>query len=88
LGVNKREDLLAGGEMQYDYIIIGAGSGGCVLSNRLTEDGKTTVLLLEAGGPDDKQEVQVPAAFSKLFKTEADWAYETEPQAHLNGRCL
>ena len=74
--------------MQYDYIIIGAGSAGCVLANRLTEDGKTTVLLVEAGGPDDKQEVQVPAAFSKLFKTEADWAYETEPQVHLNGRCL
>lgn len=74
--------------MTYDYIIIGAGSAGCVLANRLTEDGKSQVLLLEAGGPDKRQEVQVPAAFSKMFRTEVDWAYETEPQEHLEKRKL
>lgn len=72
----------------YDYIIIGAGSAGCVLAHRLTEDENTTVLLLEAGGPDDRQEIQIPAAFSTLFKSEVDWNYETEAQSHLNKRQL
>lgn len=67
----------------YDYVIVGAGSAGCVLACRLTEDPAVKVLLLEAGGPDKKQEIQVPAAFGKLFKSEIDWAYETEPQPHM-----
>jgi choline dehydrogenase len=71
-----------------DYIIVGAGSAGCVLANRLSEDPKTTVLLLEAGGPDTKQEIHIPAAFAKLFNTTCDWAYHTEPQTHLNNRAL
>jgi choline dehydrogenase len=70
----------------FDYVIIGAGSAGCVLANRLTQDPSVKVLLLEAGGPDKKQEIQIPAAFPKLFKTDCDWAYQTEPQPHLNGR--
>jgi choline dehydrogenase len=72
----------------YDYIIVGAGSAGCVLAGRLSEDPKTTVLLLEAGGPDDKREVRIPAAFSKLFKTPCDWCYYTEEQTHLARRKL
>lgn len=72
----------------YDYIIVGAGSAGCVLANRLTENPRTTVLLLEAGQPDKKQEIHIPAAWPKLFKTAYDWAYETEPQAQLNHRRL
>lgn len=72
----------------YDYIIVGAGSAGCVLANRLSEDPGVKVLLLEAGGPDDKQPIHIPVIFSQLFKTDADWAYFTEPQAHLNGRRL
>jgi choline dehydrogenase len=69
-----------------DYIIVGAGSAGCALANRLTEDPNVSVLLLEAGGPDKKQEIQIPAAFPKLFKTECDWAYETEELEHMNSR--
>jgi choline dehydrogenase len=70
----------------YDYVIVGAGSAGCVLASRLTEDPNVSVLLLEAGGSDKKQEVQIPAAFSKLFKTPLDWNYETEAQPHLKDR--
>lgn len=72
----------------YDYIIVGAGSAGCVLANRLTEDSHTSVLLLEAGGPDNKQEVSIPAAFAKLFKSPSDWAYHTDLQQKLGGRQL
>jgi len=72
--------------MTHDYIIVGAGSAGCVLANRLTEDGTKQVLLLEAGQPDNKLEVRVPAAFSKMYKTEVDWNYATVPQPQLNGR--
>lgn len=72
----------------YDYVIVGAGSAGCVLANRLSEDPETTVLLLEAGGPDNKQEIRIPAAFSKLFRSRFDWAFFTEAQAHLHQRQL
>lgn len=74
--------------MKYDYIIIGAGSAGCVLANRLSANAHTKVLLLEAGSPDKKKEIHIPAAFGKLFKSEVDWNYETEPQVNLNNRCL
>ncbi|MDX2034551.1 MAG: choline dehydrogenase [Blastocatellia bacterium] len=70
----------------FDYVIIGAGAAGCVLANRLTEDPAVRVLLLEAGGPDKKQEIQIPAAFPKLFKTECDWGYYTEPEPQLENR--
>jgi len=72
----------------YDYVVVGAGSAGCVLANRLTEDGRTTVALVEAGGPDKKQEIHIPAAFSKLFKGPCDWAYFTDEQPRLNNRRL
>ena len=72
----------------YDYVIVGAGSAGCVLANRLTEDPSTTVLLLEAGGSDEEQAIHIPAAFSSLFKSPLDWAYETEEQPHLHNRRL
>jgi choline dehydrogenase len=72
----------------YDYVIVGAGSAGCVLANRLTEDPQTTVLLLEAGVPDDMQEIHIPVAFGKLFKTPLDWAYTTEEEPHLDHRTL
>lgn len=72
----------------YDYIVIGAGSAGCVVASRLTEDPNTTVLLLEAGGPDDSENIHVPVFFGRLFKTEYDWSYYTEPQHHLHNRRL
>lgn len=72
----------------FDYIIVGAGSAGCVLANRLSEDPKTRVLLLEAGGRDTPKEIHMPAAFSKLFKGPCDWAYYTEPEEQLGNRSL
>jgi choline dehydrogenase len=70
----------------YNYIIAGAGSAGCVLANRLTEDPQISVLLLETGGQDKKQEIHIPAAFSRLFKTSYDWAYYTEEEPHMANR--
>jgi choline dehydrogenase len=72
----------------YDYIIVGAGSAGCVLASRLTENPQTRVLLLEAGGKDSALQIRIPAAFSKLFKTPVDWNYATEPEPHLHNRKL
>ncbi|MGD1909337.1 MAG: GMC family oxidoreductase [Rivularia sp. (in: cyanobacteria)] len=72
----------------YDYVIIGAGSAGCVLANRLTENPQNKVLLLEAGNPDKSPKIHIPAAYSELFKTKYDWAYYTEKQSHLNNRQL
>jgi len=72
----------------YDYIIIGAGSAGCVLASRLSEDPAVKVLLLEAGGRDTAKEIHVPAAFSKLFKGPNDWAYYTGPEPLLGNRKL
>ncbi|MEG4964054.1 MULTISPECIES: GMC family oxidoreductase N-terminal domain-containing protein [unclassified Microcoleus] len=72
--------------MNYDYIIIGAGSAGCVVANRLTEDSKTTVLLLEAGNPDTKPEIQSPSAALSLLGSEVDWGYFSEPEPYLNNR--
>lgn len=69
-----------------DYVIVGAGSAGCVLANRLSEDPATRVLLIEAGSRDRAKEIRIPAAFSKLFKSRFDWGYETTPQAGLDGR--
>ncbi|MFB6171245.1 MAG: GMC family oxidoreductase [Haloarculaceae archaeon] len=73
---------------RYDYVIVGAGSAGCVLANRLTEDEACDVLLLEAGGPDEKREISIPVAFSELFQTDVDWDYHTVPQPELDDREL
>ncbi len=73
--------------MKFDYIIVGAGSAGCVLANRLTEDPRCTVLLLEAGPRDTDRWIHVPLGYGKLFaRTDINWAYESEPEAALNGR--
>ncbi|QKV96869.1 GMC family oxidoreductase N-terminal domain-containing protein [Streptomyces sp. NA02950] len=70
----------------YDYIIVGAGSAGCVLAARLSEDRDVRVLLVEAGPVDDAREIHVPVAFAKLFRTKYDWDYLTEPEPGLEDR--
>ncbi|MEA2782315.1 MAG: choline dehydrogenase [Rhodospirillaceae bacterium] len=72
---------------QYDYIIVGAGSAGCVLANRLTESGRNRVLLLEAGPSDRRFWVQVPIGYGKTFYDgRVNWMYRTEPMPGLGGR--
>ncbi len=73
---------------QFDHVIVGAGSAGCVLAARLSEDPSVRVLLLEAGGDDRVDEVTIPAAFSKQFRTRLDWGYSTDEQKHAAGRKL
>jgi choline dehydrogenase len=72
----------------HDYVIVGAGSAGCVLANRLSEDPSVRVLLLEAGGKDRSLNVKIPAAFPKQFHSKLDWDFATEPEPHVDGRSL
>ena len=74
---------------QYDYIIVGAGSAGCVLANRLTENPNVRVLVLEYGGSDRSIIIQMPSAFSMPMNTKKyNWKYQTAPEPHLEGRQL
>jgi choline dehydrogenase len=73
----------------FDYVIVGAGSAGCVLADRLTADGKHTVLLLESGGSDRSVYIQMPTALSiPMNMPKYTWEYQTEPEPHLGGRRL
>jgi choline dehydrogenase len=69
-------------------VIVGAGSAGCVLANRLSEDPDARVLVLEAGGRDRHPNIKIPAAFAKQFRTRLDWDFNTEPEPHCCGRSI
>ncbi|WP_205695551.1 GMC family oxidoreductase [Conexibacter sp. SYSU D00693] len=71
-----------------DYVIVGAGSAGCVLANRLSADPGNRVVLLEAGGKDSHPNIKIPAAFANQFETKLDWNFATEPEPHVDGRSL
>jgi choline dehydrogenase len=76
-------------ETEFDYVIVGAGSAGCVLANRLSADGKNSVLLLEAGPKDSNIWIHVPLGYGKLFKAnKVNWMYQTEPEPGLGGRTV
>ena len=73
----------------FDYIIIGAGSAGCVLANRLSENSKHKVLLLEAGGKDTYPWIHIPVGYYKtMHNPKTDWCFKTEPDENLNGRSI
>lgn len=73
--------------MQFDYIIIGAGSAGCVLANRLSEDASVKVLLVEAGGKPNTM-VSIPGGYGTLHRSKFDWSFYTEPQQYVDNRCI
>jgi choline dehydrogenase len=74
--------------VNYDYVIVGAGSAGCVLANRLSETGQQDILLVEAGEPDDREAIHQPPRFLELYGSAVDWDYRTVDQPGLNGRQL
>jgi choline dehydrogenase len=72
----------------YRYVVVGAGSAGCTLANRLSEDPSCRVLLIEAGGSDRKLNIRIPVTFAKQFRTDLDWGYTSEPEPALIGRSI
>ncbi|WP_315718247.1 MULTISPECIES: choline dehydrogenase [unclassified Bradyrhizobium] len=81
--------VLREADSEFDYVVVGAGSAGCVLANRLSSDGKHTVLLLEAGPKDTNIWIHVPLGYGKLFKEKTvNWMYQTEPEPGLDGRSV
>jgi len=82
-------DKVATHEGEFDYIIVGAGTAGCLLANRLTRDPQISVLLLEAGGKDDYHWIHIPVGYLYCIgNPRTDWRYKTQAEAGLNGRAL
>src|SRR5262245_42724744 len=74
---------------EYDYIIVGAGSSGCVMAHRLSQDGRATVLVIEGGGTNlDQDKIRDPRIYTQNFGTDTDWGYKSTPQKHLNNRVI
>jgi choline dehydrogenase len=73
---------------RYDYVIVGAGSSGCALARRLSDDPQATVALIEAGGPDDNPSIHAPVEYFSLWGSDVDWQYASVPQPNLQGRVL
>ncbi len=74
--------------LEYDTVVVGAGTAGCAVAARLSEDPDRRVLLIEAGGSARRPEVRIPAAFAAQFHSALDWDYQCEPEAALDGRVL
>ncbi|MEM9730296.1 MAG: lycopene cyclase family protein, partial [Myxococcota bacterium] len=70
----------------YDYIVVGAGSAGCALASRLSEDPTCTVLLIEAGGAKHNLQIKAPGLVATLWRSKYDWGFRTTPQKHMFGR--
>jgi len=75
--------------VEFDFVIVGAGSAGCVVANRLSASGKYSVLLLEAGGKDSNPWIHIPVGYFKTMgNPKTDWCLQTEPDPGLNGRAI
>src|SRR4029077_20703520 len=74
-------------QLEFDYIVVGAGSAGCVLANRLSADGKYSILLLEAGPRDNSLWIHLPIGYATtMFNPACNWGFYTEPEPHMNQR--
>jgi hypothetical protein len=84
---NKRRFAVSDAIASYDYVIVGAGSAGCVLAARLSEDPGNKVLLLEAGPPDRSVWIHLPIGYGKtMWSPQYNWRFETDPDPNMNGR--
>ncbi|KAI0077950.1 GMC oxidoreductase [Panus rudis PR-1116 ss-1] len=83
---NPNDNSWTASAVEYDYVVVGGGTAGCVVASRLSEDLNSTVLLIESGKSAGNLFTRIPLAFTKSFKTESDWAYHTVPQKAMNGK--
>src|SRR5690606_23550572 len=87
LGAKHKGDTMS--DVEFDYVIVGAGTAGCLLANRLSADSSNRVLLIEAGGKDSYHWIHIPVGYLyRIGNPRTDWLYSTEPEQGLNGRVL